>query len=332
MPPLHGGPRPRRADPRRQEQPDAGALIDPMATRATGRRPVRRARRPEPAGDRRAARGGRTRSVQETRRRPADQPPGGLAPPAAAEGGRPRRRGAARHAAHLPAPRRGHRGRPGLPRAGLGRCRRRGSGWWPRTTPRRVANGDRLDRADPARLRGRLPASSTPSSVWTAPDRPVVAGRSHRLRRRTTSRSSSRVGRAAGSSSGRSSGVEHDWGDVTVWEPPTRLGYTWHLNRDRSDATRRRDPVRRRTATPRRGSRSSTAAGSARGRGRTVARSQPGWLGDPAAALRGGDRRLTGRRGASARAGRDRGEAHDDDPFWLDRPADGGDGLDEAAR
>ena len=35
----------------------------------------------------------------------------------------------------------------------------------------------------------------------------------------------------------RRSGVEHDWGEITVWEPPTRLGYTWHLNRDRSDAT-----------------------------------------------------------------------------------------------
>jgi uncharacterized protein YndB with AHSA1/START domain len=33
------------------------------------------------------------------------------------------------------------------------------------------------------------------------------------------------------------SGVEHDWGEVTVWEPPARLGYTWHLNRDRTDAT-----------------------------------------------------------------------------------------------
>ena len=32
-------------------------------------------------------------------------------------------------------------------------------------------------------------------------------------------------------------GQEHDWGEVTIWEPPTRLGYTWHLNRDRSDAT-----------------------------------------------------------------------------------------------
>jgi uncharacterized protein YndB with AHSA1/START domain len=34
-----------------------------------------------------------------------------------------------------------------------------------------------------------------------------------------------------------SSGSEQDWGEVTIWEPPTRLGYTWHLNRDRSDAT-----------------------------------------------------------------------------------------------
>lgn len=32
-------------------------------------------------------------------------------------------------------------------------------------------------------------------------------------------------------------GREHDWGEVTVWEPPTRLAYTWHLKRDRSDAT-----------------------------------------------------------------------------------------------
>lgn len=34
-----------------------------------------------------------------------------------------------------------------------------------------------------------------------------------------------------------SAGVEHDWGEVTVWEPPTRLGYLWHLRRDRADAT-----------------------------------------------------------------------------------------------
>lgn len=32
-------------------------------------------------------------------------------------------------------------------------------------------------------------------------------------------------------------GAEHEWGEVTVWEPPTRLGYLWHLRRDRADAT-----------------------------------------------------------------------------------------------
>ena len=32
-------------------------------------------------------------------------------------------------------------------------------------------------------------------------------------------------------------GIEHDWGEVTVWEPPSRLVYLWHLRRDRADAT-----------------------------------------------------------------------------------------------
>jgi hypothetical protein len=32
-------------------------------------------------------------------------------------------------------------------------------------------------------------------------------------------------------------GAEIDWGEITLWEPPRRLGYLWHINRDRSDAT-----------------------------------------------------------------------------------------------
>lgn len=34
-----------------------------------------------------------------------------------------------------------------------------------------------------------------------------------------------------------SDGVEHDWGEVTVWEPPSRLVYDWHIGRDRTAAT-----------------------------------------------------------------------------------------------
>jgi hypothetical protein len=32
-------------------------------------------------------------------------------------------------------------------------------------------------------------------------------------------------------------GNELDWGEVTVWQPPTKLAYRWHLGRDRADAT-----------------------------------------------------------------------------------------------
>ena len=34
-----------------------------------------------------------------------------------------------------------------------------------------------------------------------------------------------------------SAGVKHTWGEVTVWEPPRRLAYLWHLGRDRAEAT-----------------------------------------------------------------------------------------------
>lgn len=32
-------------------------------------------------------------------------------------------------------------------------------------------------------------------------------------------------------------GVEHDWGEITAWQPPSRIVYLWHFARDRSDAT-----------------------------------------------------------------------------------------------
>ncbi len=32
-------------------------------------------------------------------------------------------------------------------------------------------------------------------------------------------------------------GERHEWGEVTVWEPPRRLGYLWHIGRDRASAT-----------------------------------------------------------------------------------------------
>jgi hypothetical protein len=32
-------------------------------------------------------------------------------------------------------------------------------------------------------------------------------------------------------------GTEIDWGEITSWNPPHRLGYLWHIRRDRRDAT-----------------------------------------------------------------------------------------------
>jgi uncharacterized protein YndB with AHSA1/START domain len=34
-----------------------------------------------------------------------------------------------------------------------------------------------------------------------------------------------------------SEGVEHEWGEITAWEPPSLLGYVWHIGRERSSAT-----------------------------------------------------------------------------------------------
>jgi len=32
-------------------------------------------------------------------------------------------------------------------------------------------------------------------------------------------------------------GTEIDWGEITLWNPPRRLGYLWYIKRDRNDAT-----------------------------------------------------------------------------------------------
>jgi hypothetical protein len=32
-------------------------------------------------------------------------------------------------------------------------------------------------------------------------------------------------------------GTEYDWGRITVWEPPSVLGYSWHLGREAEHAT-----------------------------------------------------------------------------------------------
>ena len=34
-----------------------------------------------------------------------------------------------------------------------------------------------------------------------------------------------------------SAGEQHEWGEVTVWEPPRRLSYLWHIGRTRETAT-----------------------------------------------------------------------------------------------
>jgi uncharacterized protein YndB with AHSA1/START domain len=32
-------------------------------------------------------------------------------------------------------------------------------------------------------------------------------------------------------------GDEHDWGEITAWEPPHRVAYVWHLATERKNAT-----------------------------------------------------------------------------------------------
>ncbi len=34
-----------------------------------------------------------------------------------------------------------------------------------------------------------------------------------------------------------SDGTEIEWGEITRWNPPSRLGYRWHIGRDAAEAT-----------------------------------------------------------------------------------------------
>jgi uncharacterized protein YndB with AHSA1/START domain len=63
--------------------------------------------------------------------------------------------------------------------------------------------------------------------TWWPPDHTVTGGPDDIVLER----------RAGGRIYETSAGVTHAWGEVTVWEPPRRLSYRWHLGRDRADAT-----------------------------------------------------------------------------------------------
>jgi len=65
-------------------------------------------------------------------------------------------------------------------------------------------------------------------------DRDVVAARPHRdravrCRRRVAARVGGRIYEWT------AEGVEDDWGEVVLWDPPARLAYRWHLRQDPAD-------------------------------------------------------------------------------------------------
>ena len=72
-----------------------------------------------------------------------------------------------------------------------------------------------VDRREPA-CGGRRPTRSARSRASRSSIEPGVGGR---IYERTPE------------------GEEHDWGEVTGWEPPNRISYLWHLRQDRADAT-----------------------------------------------------------------------------------------------
>ena len=174
------------------------------------------------------------------RRRAPDQPPGGVAAPPAAEGSGPRRRGAV-----------GTRRIYRLQDQGIEAVQAYLAEVWgdavarfrltaENTKPARPGQAkstDRArDRAAPAELRDRLPGRARLRRLDDAAV-DVVAEGPFRVRRPRHASSCSSPASAAASSSGRPDGTEIDWGEITLWSPPSRLGYLWHIGRDRSDAT-----------------------------------------------------------------------------------------------
>jgi hypothetical protein len=64
-------------------------------------------------------------------------------------------------------------------------------------------------------------------SMWWPRSHTVTRDPSRRVRT-VSRRSNLRTG---------SDGVEHEWGEVLIWDPPVRIAYVWHLFFDRSQAT-----------------------------------------------------------------------------------------------
>ncbi len=85
-------------------------------------------------------------------------------------------------------------------------------------------------------------------------------------------------------------GEEHDWGEVTVWEPPSQVTYSWHLGRDRADAGEVDIRFRPGGGGTTRVEIEHRGLGADGGHRRCVARPEPGRMADRDAPFRRGDR------------------------------------------
>ena len=104
----------------------------------------------------------------------------------------------------------------------------------PTPTPNRGPNND--GRAHPPRDPGRRLGRPGLRAVHRADRRLVAAGEIQRLRRRHGRvRGHQRLGRSIVERSGDRVSV---WAEVTEWDPPGALGFTWHPGTDPAKATR----------------------------------------------------------------------------------------------